>query len=171
MGKGTLVRALMERDPSLVLSRSWTTRQRREGEPHDAYHFTDRAGFEHRRANGGFLEWTEFLENYYGTPAPDIGADQRDLVLEIEVNGAAQVRAKHPEALLIFVLPPSRAEQRRRLVARGDPPDKVQARLKKAEDEEPVGRAMSDHIVVNDDLDTTVEEIMRLIDKRRQSTP
>ena len=85
------------------------------------------------------------------------------------MNGAAQVRAKHPESLLVFVLPPSRAEQRRRLVARGDPPEKVRARLKKAEDEEPVGRAMSDHIVVNDDLDTTVEEIVRIIDKRRQT--
>jgi guanylate kinase len=114
------------------------------------------------------LEWTEFLGNYYGTPAPD-DYDERDLVLEIEVNGAAQVRAKHPESLLVFVLPPSRAEQRRRLVARGDPPEKVRARLKKAEDEEPVGRAMSDHIVVNDDLDTTVEEIVRIIDKRRQT--
>jgi guanylate kinase len=170
VGKGTLVRALMHRDPSLVLSRSWTTRERREGEPEDAYVFTDRASFEDRRDKGGFLEWTEFLGNYYGTPAPE-GDDDRDLVLEIEVNGAAQVRSKEPESLLVFVLPPSRAEQRRRLVARGDPPEKVQARLKKAEDEEPVGRAMSDHIVVNDDLDATVEEIVRIIDKRRQTRP
>jgi guanylate kinase len=170
VGKGTLVRALMKRDPSLLLSRSWTTRERREGEPEDAYYFTDRAAFEQRRDNDGFLEWTEFLGNYYGTPAPDAD-DERDLVLEIEVNGAAQVRDKHPESLLVFVLPPSRAEQRRRLVARGDPPEKVRARLQKAEDEEPVGRAMSDHIVVNDDLDTTVEEIMRIIDKRRQTPP
>jgi guanylate kinase len=158
----------MQHDPALVLSRSWTTRERREGEPEDAYHFTDRETFEARRNNGGFLEWTEFLGNYYGTPSPDTD-DERDLVLEIEVNGAAQVRAKHPESLLVFVLPPSRAEQRRRLVARGDPVDKVQARLKKAEDEEPVGRAMSDHIVVNDNLDATVEEILRIIDKRRQT--
>jgi guanylate kinase len=169
VGKGTLVRALMERDPSLVLSRSWTTRARREGEPHDAYHFTDRASFERRRSEDGFLEWTEFLGNYYGTPCPDADLGGIDLVLEIEVNGAAQVRTKHPESLLVFVLPPSRDEQRRRLVARGDPPDKVRARLKKAEDEEPIGRAMSDHIVVNDDLDATVEEILRIIDKRRQA--
>jgi guanylate kinase len=169
VGKGTLVRALMQRDPSLVLSRSWTTRERRDGEPEDAYHFTDRGAFEGRRDHGGFMEWTEFLGNYYGTPSPDVGDDERDLVLEIEVNGAAQVRAEHPESLLVFVLPPSRAEQRRRLVARGDPVDKVHARLKKAEDEEPIGRAMSDHIVVNDDLDATVEEILRIIDKRRQS--
>jgi guanylate kinase len=159
----------MQRDPTLALSRSWTTRERREGEPEDAYHFTDRAAFEARRAAGGFLEWTEFLGNYYGTPLPE--ADARDLVLEIEVHGAAQVRAKHPESLLVFVLPPSRAEQRRRLVARGDPPDKVQARLKKADDEEPIGRAMSDHIVVNDDLDATVNEILRVIDKRRLAQP
>jgi guanylate kinase len=169
VGKGTLVRALMERDPSLVLSRSWTTRARREGEPEDAYFFTDRASFERRRREDGFLEWTEFLGNYYGTPCPDAAADGIDLVLEIEVNGAAQVRTKHPESLLVFVLPPSRDEQRRRLVGRGDSPDNVRARLKKAEDEEPIGRAMSDHIVVNDDLDATVEEILRIIDKRRQT--
>ncbi len=96
-----------------------------------------------------------FLDNYYGSPVPEPTA-QRDVVLEIEVDGAGQVKALHPEAILIFVLPPSREEQQRRLRDRGDPEDKVDQRLQKALDEEPVGLALADHIVVNDDLERTV---------------
>jgi guanylate kinase len=88
-------------------------------------------------------------------------------VLEIEVDGARQVREVHPDALLIFVLPPSREEQERRLRERGDPEDKVAQRLKKAEDEEPVGLALSDEVVVNDDLHETVERLHAIIDKHR----
>ena len=76
-------------------------------------------------------------------------------MLEIEVDGAQQVKRLHPDALLLFVVPPSREEQERRLRGRGDPGDKVLARLKKAEIEEPIGRDLADHIVVNDDLDAT----------------
>jgi guanylate kinase len=166
VGKGTIVSGLVERDPRLALSRSWRTRDRRIGEDRDAYVFTDAAAFEVRISDDGFLEWTEFLGNYYGTPTPD-ASDDRDLVLEIEVDGAQQVKKIHPDALLIFVLPPSREEQERRLRGRGDPNDKVTARLRKAEDEEPVGRALADHIVVNDDLETTIEEMLEIIDAAR----
>lgn len=167
VGKGTVVSALVERDPRLWLSRSWTTRRQRPGEPDDAYVFTDRATFERRLAAGGFLEHTEFLGNYYGTPTPE-PTPGRDVVLEIEVDGAGQVKALHPDALLIFVLPPSRAEQERRLRGRGDPPDRVLERLRKAEEEEPIGRALADHIVVNDDLETTIDEMLRIIDETRR---
>ena len=78
------------------------------------------------------------------------------MVLEIEVDGARQVKTLHPEAVLIFVLPPSRDEQQRRLRGRGDPEDKVDQRLQKALDEEPVGLAIANHVVVNDDLERTV---------------
>lgn len=168
VGKGTIVDALVKRDPSLLLSRSWTTRQRRPGEREDAYVYVTRNDFEAHRDRGGFLEWTEFLGNYYGSPVPDATSD-RDIVLEIEVDGAQQVKAVHPEATLIFVLPPSRDEQRRRLIGRGDPDDKVQQRLRKAEEEEPIGRALADVVVVNDDLDQTVGEMMDIIATRRKA--
>ena len=168
VGKGTIVDALVKRDPSLLLSRSWTTRQRRPGEREDAYVYVTRNEFEAHRDRGGFLEWTEFLGNYYGSPVPD-AASGRDIVLEIEVDGAQQVKAVHPEATLIFVLPPSRDEQRRRLIGRGDPDDKVQQRLRKAEEEEPIGRALADEVVVNDDLDQTVGEMMDIIAARRKA--
>ncbi len=88
-------------------------------------------------------------------------------MLEIEVDGAQQVKKLFPEAMLLFVLPPSRDEQERRLRGRGDPNDKVLARLKKAEVEEPIGRDLADHVVVNDDLQTTIAEMLVLIDAAR----
>ena len=166
VGKGTIVSALVARDPQLWLSRSWTTRHQRPGESASAYVFTDRSSFERRIEDGGFLEWTSFLGNYYGTPMPE-PAPGRDVVLEIEVDGARQVKALHPEAVLIFLLPPSRAEQQRRLRGRGDPEDKVDERLQKAVDEEPVGLAIADHVVVNDDLERTLGEMMDIISSHR----
>jgi guanylate kinase len=167
VGKGTIVDALVTRDPSLWLSRSWTTRERRPGERPDAYHFTSAAEFEQHISDGGFLEWTEFLGNYYGTPIPGSKSAGSDVVLEIEVDGARQVKERYPEAVLIFVLPPSREEQERRLRERGDPGDKVMARLKKAELEEPIGRRLADHVVVNDDLEHTIGELMSIIESER----
>ncbi len=166
VGKGTIVKVLVQRDPELWLSRSWTTRDQRPGEADDAYVFTTRDAFERRIASGGFLEWTEFLGNYYGTPMPD-GRLDVDTVLEIEVDGARQVKAIHPDAVLIFLLPPSRDEQERRLRGRGDPEQQVGQRVRKAEEEEPVGRALADHIVVNDQLDRTVDEMLDLITHHR----
>jgi len=166
VGKGTIVGALVQRDDRLFLNRSWTTRERRPSEAIDAYVFTDSATFEQHIAAGGFVEWTEFLGNYYGSPLPEPGSEQ-DVVLEIEVDGAQQVKRIFPDALLLFVLPPSRDEQERRLRGRGDPGDKVLARLKKAEVEEPIGRALADHIVINDDLDDTILEMLQIIESAR----
>jgi guanylate kinase len=166
VGKGTIVRALTRRDPSLWLSRSWTTRSRRPGEAEDAYTWVTRDAFESRIASGGFLEWTDFLGNYYGTPPPE-APQGHDLVLEIEVDGASQVKERHPDAFLLFVLPPTREEQERRLRGRGDPEEKVHQRLTKAELEEPVGKALADVVVVNDDLDRTVDELLEIIERER----
>lgn len=168
VGKGTIVDALVKRDPQLWLSRSWTTREQRPSETDEAYEFVSVDEFEAREAAGGFLEWTEFLGNYYGTPTPEVG-DERDLVLEIEVDGAQQVKRVAPETMLIFVMPPSREEQERRLRGRGDVDHKVLARLKKAEEEEPIGRELADHVVINDDLETTIDEMLSIIDAARNS--
>ena len=165
-GKGTLVEALVARDPRLWLSRSWTTRVQREGESGDAYVFVDRATFEARVAAGGFLEWTEFLGNLYGSPMPPADQD-RDIVLEIELNGAEQVNARHPSAIMVFVAPPSREEQRRRLVARGDSEKHVAERLRKAEEEEARGSLQADIVVVNDDLARAVGEVEDFIGAAR----
>jgi guanylate kinase len=150
------------------LSRSWTTRAQRAGEADKAYVFTTREEFEKRVADGGFLEWTDFLGNLYGTPTP-VPPKGRDVVLEIELDGARQVRARHPDALVVFVVAPSRDEQIRRLRGRGDPERKVEERVRKALEEEPIGRALADAVVVNDDLDRAVAEITSLVDERRSA--
>lgn len=167
VGKSTIADRLVARDPRLWLSRSWTTRAQRPGEADSAYHFTDRAAFEQRVAQGGFIEWTEFLGNLYGTPTPQPVPGSDVVVLEIEVDGAQQVKRQHPDAILVFVLPPTRTEQERRLRGRGDHEEKVVERLRKAESEEPVGRDLADEILVNDDLDETVDRLLRIIDRAR----
>lgn len=167
VGKSTIADRLVARDPRLWLSRSWTTRAQRHGEPDGAYHFTDRATFEQRIADGGFIEWTEFLGNLYGTPTPLPAPGTDVVVLEIEVDGAQQVKRQHPGAVLVFVLPPTRTEQERRLRGRGDHEEKVIERLRKAESEEPVGRGLADEILVNDDLDETVDRLLRIIERAR----
>ena len=168
MGKGTLVRHLVERDPKLWLSRSWTTRPRRQGEPPDAYHFVDRDAFLRRADEDGFLEHAEVVDgNLYGTPWPD-QPPGRDVLLEIDVQGACQVRARYPEALVVLVVPPSRAAQEARLRGRGDDEAHVRRRLEMAGDEEREGRLLADHVVVNDDVGRAVEEIAAIIESRRQ---
>ena len=167
VGKSTIVDDLVKRDPNLWLSRSWTTRERRQGEVADAYKVVTREQFERHIADGGFLEWTDFLGNLYGTPTPS-APDGKDTVLEIEVDGAQQVKKLNAKALLLFILPPSRQEQKSRLRGRGDSDQKVEKRLRKAEEEEPVGKAIADYVIVNDDLGATVEEMIRIIDYERK---
>jgi guanylate kinase len=167
VGKSTIADGLVARDPQLWLSRSWTTRERRPGEPESAYHFVAPQEFRRNIERGGFLEWTEFLGHLYGTPLPEPVAGS-DVVLEIEVDGAQQVKAQRPDAILIFVLPPTRVEQERRLRQRGDRQDKVADRLRKAESEEPIGLELADHVLVNDNLDDTIDELLRIIDGARQ---
>jgi len=170
VGKGTAVARLVAADPRLRLSRSWTTRPPRPHESADHYVFAGRTDFEERIAAGGFLEWAEFQGHLYGTPVPDVAAQRApdsDLVLEIDVQGAAQVRQRFPDALLLFIDAPSRDAQRRRLVGRGDDPDAVERRLAIADREAAAGHELGAHVVINDDLDDTVVELLRRIDGAR----
>ena len=168
VGKGTVVRRLIERDPRLWLSRSWTTRSPRPGEAPDAYEFVTRRQFEDRIAAGGFLEYAEFLGDLYGTPVPD-EVTGSDLLLEIDVQGAAQVARAYPDALLVLLVTPSDDVQRQRLEARGDTPDQVIRRMAKAAEEVAAARSLGARVVVNDRLDDAVAELAGMIDDARQS--
>jgi guanylate kinase len=171
VGKGTVVRRLVERDPSLWLSRSWTTRDPRPGEPDTAYTFVSRDEFEARVAAGGFLEHAEFLGNLYGTPVPGPGVEPpgTDVVLEIDVQGAAQVVVRDPSALLVFLVAPSAAEQEARLRKRGDPDDKVVERLRVSGEETAAAERLGARLVVNDEVERTVDELLAIIDDARSS--
>jgi len=147
---------LVERVANLWLSRSWTTRAPRPGEPTDAYVFVDEPTFLKKADEGGFLEWATFLGNHYGTPVPK-APQGMDVLLEIDVQGAAQVVKKDPDATVILLLPPSLEIQRARLEGRGDLPDAVDRRLQKGVEEVAQGRALATHEVVNDELEHAVE--------------
>lgn len=166
VGKGTLVRELVARDPRLWLSRSWTTRDPRPGEAPDAYTFTTREDFEARVAAGGFLEWAPFLDYLQGTPVPE-APDGQDVLLEIDVQGARQVAERHPEALLLFLDAPSRDEQRRRLEQRGDHPERVAQRLEIADAEAAAARELGMRELVNDDLEEALQVVAAAIEAHR----
>jgi guanylate kinase len=167
-GKGTLVDRLLERVDGLWLSRSWTTRARRPGEPQDSYNFVDRDTFMDHRDSGGFLEWVELLPDYFmGTPMPDPPSGH-DMVLEIDIRGGKQVKERYPDdTVLIMVLSPSREELEARMRRRGDRDDLVQARLELAEREEAEGREVADHVVVNDDLERATAELAGIVEAHR----
>lgn len=169
VGKSTVVKALVERYPELWLSRSWTTRERRPSESPDAYVFVTVGEFEKRIGDDGFLEYAEFLGHYYGTPTlEDTGG--RDVILEIDVQGARQVLEREPDAVLIFLQAPSESEQQARLRRRGDPEEKVAQRLQKAAQEANAGRELGAQIITNFDIDETVELMFAVIEKARAAT-
>jgi len=169
VGKGTLVGRLLEARDFLWLSRSWTTRPRRPGEPEDAYVFVSREQFLERVAKGGFVEWTEFPGNghLYGTP--ELTAPPgHDIVLEIELDGAKQVKAAHPDAVLVLVTAPSREAQAERLRRRGDDEAQVRRRLEVGQEELRLGADLADHVVVNDELERAAEELAGIVDRYRK---
>jgi guanylate kinase len=168
-GKGTLVDRLLAGDEHLWLSRSWTTRPRRPGEAVDAYTFVDRDEFLARVEQDGFLEYTEFLGtgHFYGTPNLD-PPPGHDVILEIELNGAQQVKQRCPDAHLVVVVPPTPAEQEARLRARGDNEDHIRRRLDVGADEEQLGRKIADAVVVNDDIARAAEAVAGIIARYRK---
>lgn len=167
VGKGTIVELLLDRDPRLWLSRSWTTRPRRPSEPADAYRFVDCATFEAAIAADGFLEWVEFLDYLQGTPVPD-PPEGADVLLEIDVRGGQQVQELLPDVVLVFVDAPSPEHQRARLELRGDDLETIALRMKKTASERAEAIKMGYEIVVNDDLGRAVEAIEALIASDRQ---
>ncbi len=162
-----MVRRLVETDPRFWLSRSWTTRARRVGEGEDAYTFVDTATFLERVAAGGFLEWATVLGEHYGTPYPE-APPGRDIVLEIDVQGAEQVLERCEDVVVVLLVPPSRAEQRRRLEGRGDPPEQVERRIALGELEVERARRIARAVVVNEDVDKSAAELVAIVDRARR---
>lgn len=171
VGKGTVIRELLRQRPEVWLSVSTTTRNPRPGEIDGVdYFFTTRAEFESTAQAGGFLEWAEYAGNLYGTAAGPVRhrlVSGRPVVLEIDLAGARQVRAAHPDALFVFLAPPDTEELRRRLAGRGtEPADVVERRLSRAR-EELSALAEFDHVVTNSDVSAAVTELLQLLDGRR----
>jgi guanylate kinase len=156
---------LCAEDDRFVLSRSWTTRSPRAGEGPNAYTFVDRPTFEKHIADGGFLEWAEYHGNLYGTPMPDPD-DPRHVVLVIETQGARNILERFPEATAILIRPPSAEELEARLRGRGDDDEHVLRRLQAAAHELEAGLALTDQIVINDDLTQAVAEVRRILENR-----
>lgn len=168
-GKGTLVKKLIENYDQYALSISMTTRSPREGEVDGReYFFATKEQFEGKIKENGFIEYAQYCGNYYGTPKDYVKKqleDGKDVILEIEIQGAMKVKEQFPDAVLLFVMPPSIATLHQRLVGRGtETKEVITERLLRA-DEEAVGIEDYDYIIVNDDLDTCVRELHELLDK------
>jgi guanylate kinase len=167
VGKGTVIRGLLERVPQLELSVSATTRAPRPGERGGVdYHFLSDEEFDRRVGGGDFLEHARYSGQRYGTLRSELRRRTEagtPVVLEIEVQGARQVRDAMPEAVQVFIAPPSLDALRARLVGRGtDTPEEVEARLRTAE-AEMAARDEFAHVVVNDRLEQAVDELTRVV--------
>src|SRR5918993_1133773 len=170
-GKSTLVRWLLQRDPKLLFSVSYTTRPARGAEKAgESYHYISRDAFEDRIARKEFLEWAEVFGNYYGTHRSVIDraeAEGRDVILDIDVQGARQLKDAIPDAVSVFILAPSREVLEKRLKSRSEDADEViQKRLRKAADE--IRNYTSyDYVLVNDDLSRSTETLAAIIAAER----
>ena len=167
VGKGTVVARLLASDPKLYFSVSATTHPPRPGEVDGKhYHFLSREQFQRWIDEDAFLEHAEFVGNLYGTPKlyVDKAMDQgRDVILDIEIQGAEQVHRRRPEAIRIYVAPPSWAELERRLIGRGtEDMEKVRRRLERGKEEFAVARDF-DYFVINDTVDRAVEELRAIL--------
>ena len=173
-GKGTLMKELLKRYDNYALSISATTRAPREGETDGKeYFFVTKEQFEKMRDERKLIEYAQYVNNYYGTPKEYVEqkmAEGKDVILEIEIQGALKVKTRFPDALLLFVTPPSAEELRRRLVGRGtETLEVINARLARAA-EEASGMEAYDYLLINDDLDRCVEEMHQLIQLQHRKT-
>jgi guanylate kinase len=174
-GKTSLVNALLKRDPRLVLSISHTTRPTRPGETDGQhYHFIDEAEYKRMVDDGEFLEHAKVFDHYYGTSRNSVASQLqqgRDVILEIDWQGARQVRRVFPDCCMIFIIPPSLEALRKRLTGRGqDSAQVIQRRMRDAQAE--ISHwAEFDHLVVNDDFDMALEELAAVINDHRKGLP
>lgn len=171
VGKGTLMRRLTEKYDDYALSISATTRQPREGEKDGReYFFHTKEEFEKMISEDALVEYACYCGNYYGTPSAYVEEQRnagRDVILEIEIQGALKIREKFPDALLLFVMPPSAKVLKERLIGRGtESSEIIEARLKRAA-AEAEGVENYDYMLVNDDLEVCVEEMHSLISCQR----
>jgi guanylate kinase len=169
-GKSSIVKELIDR-LGLEFSVSATTRLPRPGERHGVhYNFISRRDFEAMIENEELLEWAVYNNRYYGTPAAPIQEtldDKRDILLEIEIQGARQIRERMPDAVMFFIAPPSLEELERRLRRRGDTSEEdIEDRLAIAESEIAEAPELFDHIVVNDNLEQAIADVEGLITAR-----
>jgi len=172
-GKGTLVARVRDRRSNLGLTVSATTRAPREGERDGvSYYFLTRDEFDRRVAAGEFVEWAEVHGNCYGTLVSEVESKLKSgasLILEIDVQGALQVKKRFPDAVLIFIKPPSLDTLRQRLEGRGsETPESLELRLADAADELALADRYDD-VIVNDDLDLATDELVRVLDKHERN--
>lgn len=166
-GKGTLMKKLIGSYDNYALSVSMTTRNKRPGEQEGKdYFFVSKENFEEKIAQDGFIEYASYCNNYYGTPRDYVEKQLqagKDVILEIEIQGALKIKEKFPTALLLFVMPPSAEELQRRLRGRGTESEEVIAQRLQRASEEAEGIEEYEFIVINDDLDECVKEMHELI--------
>jgi guanylate kinase len=166
-GKGTLMKELTSKYDNYALSVSATTRNPRPGEVNGReYFFVTNEEFEKLINENGLIEHAGYVDHYYGTPrkfVEDKLSQGIDVILEIEIQGALQIKEQYPEAVLLFIMPPSAAELKKRLTGRGTETEEVIAQRLQRAKEESVGIEKYDYIVVNDDLDECVEEVHDII--------
>ena len=166
-GKGTLMKTLLEKYDNYALSISATTRQPRAGEENGReYFFVTKEQFQEMIREDHLIEYAQYVDNYYGTPKAYVEKQMdagKDVILEIEIQGALKVKEQFPETLLVFIMPPSAEELKRRLVGRGTETEEViQSRLERAV-KESEGIERYDYLLVNDDVERCSEEMHRLI--------
>ncbi len=171
-GKGTVMKELLERYGNYALSISATTRSPRPGEEEGRHYFyKTEEEFLRMIEEGGLIEYARYVDHYYGTPKAYVEAQReagKDVILEIEIQGALKVKEQYPDALLLFLTPPSAAELKRRLEGRGtEDSAAIASRLRRAA-EEARGVEKYDYVIVNDDLDRCVEETHRIIQMQRR---
>lgn len=171
-GKGTICNRLMEKYPQYALSISATSRKPRTGETDGKeYFFISKEEFEARLEKGMFLEHAQYVGNYYGTPKDWVESQllqDRDIILEIELQGAFQVKEQIPDAITIFILPPSMEELRNRLIKRGtESEEEINKRLKRAEEEmEFVDKY--DYVIVNEDVEKSVDMLHNIVTSEKE---